>query len=288
MTNALRKAPQHTAVGFKQTVSGDGKLLGFSTSWVPGEAASGLGPTGTHSLFLLKVHKLLIVVELLLGEIPDRLQFRQPSLKRSLMPYFLLTQGTTGRFCPHSVPHNNVWRFEGAGSPGLGSSGDFCPLPSMALSCRLHLGRRGWQAWESALPHFPHCAPALAPSPINTFSPPAVRTGNLAKFNQVLDQFGDKFQADGTYTLIIRLRHNVIKTGRRLPLRWLGTPSRLMPQAWRARGCLAQGAPLSFLPRRCPYDQPLLFSHLPGGYCPETAAGQSGGCGVHRCQGSCI
>ncbi|XP_057272614.1 26S proteasome non-ATPase regulatory subunit 3 [Pezoporus wallicus] len=101
MTNALRKAPQHTAVGFKQTV-----------------------------------HKLLIVVELLLGEIPDRLQFRQPSLKRSLMPYFLLTQ--------------------------------------------------------------------------------AVRTGNLAKFNQVLDQFGDKFQADGTYTLIIRLRHNVIKTGVRM------------------------------------------------------------------------
>lgn len=44
-----------------------------------------------------QVHKLLIVVELLLGEIPDRLQFRQPSLKRSLMPYFLLTQG---KGCP--------------------------------------------------------------------------------------------------------------------------------------------------------------------------------------------
>uniref|UniRef100_A0A3P8VJM1 26S proteasome regulatory subunit RPN3 n=1 Tax=Cynoglossus semilaevis TaxID=244447 RepID=A0A3P8VJM1_CYNSE len=101
LTNALRKAPQHTAVGFKQTV-----------------------------------HKLLIVVELLLGEIPDRLQFRQPSLKRSLMPYFLLTQ--------------------------------------------------------------------------------AVRTGNLANFNQVLEQFGEKFQTDGTYTLIIRLRHNVIKTGVRM------------------------------------------------------------------------
>ena len=43
-----------------------------------------------------QVHKLLIVVELLLGEIPDRLQFRQPSLKRSLMPYFLLTQGKGG------------------------------------------------------------------------------------------------------------------------------------------------------------------------------------------------
>uniref|UniRef100_A0A8C1LSS6 26S proteasome non-ATPase regulatory subunit 3 n=1 Tax=Cyprinus carpio TaxID=7962 RepID=A0A8C1LSS6_CYPCA len=101
LTNALRKAPQHTAVGFKQTV-----------------------------------HKLLIVVELLLGAIPDRLQFRQPSLKRSLLPYFLLTQ--------------------------------------------------------------------------------AVRAGNLAKFNQALDQFGEKFQADGTYTLIIRLRHNVIKTGVRM------------------------------------------------------------------------
>lgn len=45
-----------------------------------------------------------------------------------------------------------------------------------------------------------------------------MRTGNLAKFNQVLDQFGEKFQTDGTYTLIIRLRHNVIKTGELRPL----------------------------------------------------------------------
>ncbi|KAF0022255.1 hypothetical protein F2P81_025481 [Scophthalmus maximus] len=35
----------------------------------------------------------------------------------------------------------------------------------------------------------------------------------FTEFNQVLDQFGEKFQTDGTYTLIIRLRHNVIKTG---------------------------------------------------------------------------
>lgn len=51
----------------------------------------------------VQVHKLLIVVELLLGEIPDRLQFRQPSLKRSLMPYFLLTQGKAGLPEPCSV-----------------------------------------------------------------------------------------------------------------------------------------------------------------------------------------
>ncbi|KAG8514924.1 26S proteasome non-ATPase regulatory subunit 3 [Galemys pyrenaicus] len=158
MTNALRKAPQHTAVGFKQTLT-----AAFLTS-IFGSLTPIPRPLSPAALFLshnlpiwpvlrfalsewcalavrglslvLKVHKLLIVVELLLGEIPDRLQFRQPSLKRSLMPYFLLTQ--------------------------------------------------------------------------------AVRTGNLAKFNQVLDQFGEKFQADGTYTLIIRLRHNVIKTGVRM------------------------------------------------------------------------
>lgn len=118
--------------------------------------------------FVTQVHKLLIVVELLLGEIPDRLQFRQPSLKRSLMPYFLLTQGKAGappRACQTPWP---------------------CGL--FGVYARLH--------------HLIH-SPSLA----------AVRTGNLAKFNQVLDQFGEKFQADGTYTLIIRLRHNVIKTG---------------------------------------------------------------------------
>lgn len=44
----------------------------------------------------------------------------------------------------------------------------------------------------------------------------AVRTGNLQRFNEVLNKFGTKFQADHTYTLIIRLRHNVIKTAIRM------------------------------------------------------------------------
>eukprot|EP00105_Crassostrea_gigas_P005641 XP_011419304.1 PREDICTED: 26S proteasome non-ATPase regulatory subunit 3 [Crassostrea gigas] len=101
LQQALRKAPQHSAVGFKQIVQ-----------------------------------KLCITVELLMGDIPDRHLFRQPSMRKTLAPYFQLTQ--------------------------------------------------------------------------------AVRTGNLAKFNEVLAKFGAKFQGEDTYTLIIRLRHNVIKTGIRM------------------------------------------------------------------------
>lgn len=44
----------------------------------------------------------------------------------------------------------------------------------------------------------------------------AVRAGNLGRFGEVLEHFGAKFQADHTFTLIIRLRHNVIKTGVRM------------------------------------------------------------------------
>jgi 26S proteasome regulatory subunit N3 len=98
LIQALRKAPQNEAVGFKQIVQ-----------------------------------KFAIVVELLLGEIPDKAIFRNPQMKKTLQPYLLLTQ--------------------------------------------------------------------------------AVRTGNLARFNEVLEKFGDKFIKENTWTLIIRLRHNVIKTG---------------------------------------------------------------------------
>lgn len=101
LLQAMRKAPQHTAVGFKQTVQ-----------------------------------KFAITVELLLGDIPDKAIFRHPTMRKTLQPYFQLTQ--------------------------------------------------------------------------------AVRTGQLAKFSQVLDKYGKKFEAEGTYTLIVRLRHNVIKTGVRM------------------------------------------------------------------------
>ncbi len=37
----------------------------------------------------------------------------------------------------------------------------------------------------------------------------AVRNGDLKQFGRVLDEYGTKFQAEKTYTLIVRLRHNV-------------------------------------------------------------------------------
>ena len=47
----------------------------------------------------------------------------------------------------------------------------------------------------------------------------AVRTGSLAQFQSTLSEYRSQFTEDKTYTLILRLRQNVIKTGvRRLSL----------------------------------------------------------------------
>ncbi|CDS04865.1 hypothetical protein LRAMOSA07395 [Lichtheimia ramosa] len=102
LTQAIRKAPQNNVTaGFQQTV-----------------------------------YKFFIVVQLLLGEIPERSIFRQPILKKALVPYLYITQ--------------------------------------------------------------------------------AVRVGDLNKFQEGLAQFDSVFKKDKTYTLILRLRHNVIKTGIRM------------------------------------------------------------------------
>jgi len=120
LVQALRKAPQHAAVGFRQTVQ-----------------------------------KLAVTVELLLGDIPDRQIFRQAPLRRSLAPYLQLTQ--------------------------------------------------------------------------------AVRTGNLQRFGEVLEMFGPQFRSDHTFTLILRLRHNVIKTA----LRCIGLAySRITPANIAKKLCL--------------------------------------------------
>lgn len=100
LTQAIRKAPVRAAVGFRQ-----------------------------------KASELMVIVQLLMGDIPERAIFRQADLTRPLKPYFKLTQ--------------------------------------------------------------------------------AVRVGDLAAFNDTLAKFKDAFVRDGTYSLIIRLRHNVIKAGLR-------------------------------------------------------------------------
>ncbi|KAJ3024331.1 26S proteasome non-ATPase regulatory subunit [Thoreauomyces humboldtii] len=95
------------------------------------------GPTSPASAgFQQAVHKLAIIVQLLMGEIPDRAVFRQPTLQKSLLPYLQITQ--------------------------------------------------------------------------------AVRIGDLARFQETLGQHAAVFRTDKTYTLILRLRHNVIKTGVRM------------------------------------------------------------------------
>lgn len=43
----------------------------------------------------------------------------------------------------------------------------------------------------------------------------AVRIGDLELFRNVADKFAATFRADGTHNLIVRLRHNVIRTGLR-------------------------------------------------------------------------
>jgi 26S proteasome regulatory subunit N3 len=91
---------------------------------------------GTTALgFRIEVQKLLCVMHLLIGEVPERKTFDIPHYKKALAPYFELTQ--------------------------------------------------------------------------------AVRTGSTNKFSEVLESNTDAFKADKTHTLILRLRHNVIKTGLR-------------------------------------------------------------------------
>jgi 26S proteasome regulatory subunit N3 len=89
--------------------------------------------------FYQAVHKLFVIVELLMGDIPDRSLFRHPVLEKALSAYFDIVK--------------------------------------------------------------------------------AVRTGSLSEFQSTLNKHAVQFEADKTYTLIVRLRQNVIKTGiRRLSL----------------------------------------------------------------------
>jgi 26S proteasome regulatory subunit N3 len=100
-------------------------------------AATRKAPASNCALgFAQTATKLLLVVELLMGDIPERATFRVSNMEQALRPYFLLVQ--------------------------------------------------------------------------------AVRVGNLEDFETTIAQHADTFRRDGTYTLILRLRQNVIKTGIRM------------------------------------------------------------------------
>lgn len=86
--------------------------------------------------FLQAIHKLALIVQLLMGDLPDRATFRLPMLRLPLIPYLHITQ--------------------------------------------------------------------------------AVRVGDLTKFQATLAQYRQQFLDDNNYNLILRLRHNVIKTGVRM------------------------------------------------------------------------
>ena len=86
--------------------------------------------------FYQAASKLLVVVELLMGDIPDRAIFRQPSLEHAMQPYLNLVQ--------------------------------------------------------------------------------AVRVGKMEGFLAVVQEHSALFRRDGTYSLVLRLRQNVIKTGIRM------------------------------------------------------------------------
>ena len=101
------------------------------------ESATRKAPTtGPAVGFYQQATKLLIVVELLMGDIPERSLFRQPALETALYPYFKLVQ--------------------------------------------------------------------------------AVRVGDLQAFLRCVSNHESVFRSDGTYTLILRLRQNVLKTGIRM------------------------------------------------------------------------
>jgi 26S proteasome regulatory subunit N3 len=100
-------------------------------------AATRKAPASSCALgFSQTATKLLLVVELLMGDIPERATFRAANMEQALHPYFLLVQ--------------------------------------------------------------------------------AVRIGNLEDFETTIADHAETFRRDGTYTLILRLRQNVIKTGIRM------------------------------------------------------------------------
>eukprot|EP01139_Manchomonas_bermudensis_P020447 Amastigsp_a678809_24.p2 type:complete len:317 gc:universal Amastigsp_a678809_24:966-16(-) len=66
--------------------------LNYSDAFAMLEDALRKAPQGTALAFRLEVHKLVTVVQLLTGELPEKATFRQPAFRKGLRPYLELTQ----------------------------------------------------------------------------------------------------------------------------------------------------------------------------------------------------
>ncbi|TVY62874.1 putative 26S proteasome regulatory subunit rpn3 [Lachnellula suecica] len=111
--------------------------LNYSDAHANFTAATRKAPSSPSAAgFSQSATKFLLVVKLLMGDIPERATFRDPSMERALQPYLQLVQ--------------------------------------------------------------------------------AVRVGLLDEFENTIKQYSETFRRDGTYTLILRLRQNVIRTGIRM------------------------------------------------------------------------
>lgn len=143
LQQAIRRAPQATSLKEEktETTKVEGKEEDDESKKSAGQGAQAVlkaelakvTKTTPGAGFLQTAYKFLVVVELLMGDIPERSIFRMDILKKALAPYMEIVQ--------------------------------------------------------------------------------AVRIGDLSLFSKTLSTHNALFQADKTHSLILRLRHNVIKTG---------------------------------------------------------------------------
>lgn len=66
--------------------------LEYSDAYLRLTMAARKAPQDTAHGFALTVHKLTIIVQLLMGEIPERASFNAPEMRVALLPYLALTQ----------------------------------------------------------------------------------------------------------------------------------------------------------------------------------------------------
>jgi len=88
--------------------------LSYSAAYTNLQKALRKGPRDTAKGFRSIVTKFSVIVQLLLGEIPERTLFRTPGIKNSLLPYLQLTQavrsGSVGHFQQVVIDRGDVFK----------------------------------------------------------------------------------------------------------------------------------------------------------------------------------